>query len=520
MYNYYRDADVCFAYLVDVPWDDEPNTHNSRFQRSRWFTRGWTLQELIAPKYVEFYDLEWALIGTKHELASLCSHITMIDEAILLDPSRAHDYSIAQKLSWLSLRMTTRKEDIAYCMMGIFKVNMPLLYGEGDRAFIRLQEEIIKRTTDQTFLCWSYPPEVEDIGSDGPFCKSPLGFYKCQNFAQQVVGSHHAPAFAVTNKGLEIQQRCIAYTGRHKLKGFPATADQLLILPQVRDTKHPDITTGVLLQRLQANSNIYYRMRSSVERLDLRNANIRTGLQDICIARAGPQTHTSSQQTQKSPCKLNWTKLYCSTPNIGVKSVLYCMWGLQPDLYVTLPAIQGIGLTLEDGYSLAILLNVADSGRLITLGITEKTSFWLHTDDFPITPGTSIHTDYPKIYEIMNSRRKPIDIDASWILTSDVTHHPLTDGHILTAYLRRNGSNADNEPGWDLELYVGTTQCLVATAKRTYNLLYDGHEQVERPDEVMRTLLEPPSYSSLFQTPGSTEGFLRRSAMPENLFEE
>lgn len=222
MYNYYRDADVCFAYLEDVPWDNEPATHNSRFQRSRWFTRGWTLQELIAPKYVEFYDMDWAFIGTKHELASLCSQITMVDTAVLLDPTKAEKYSIAQKFSWVSLRTTTRKEDLAYCIMGIFKVNMPLLYGEGERAFIRLQEEIIKKTTDQTFLCWSYPPEVEGLTVDGPFCKSPLGFYKCQHLTQQGIGSLHSPTFALTNKGLEVHLRHIPYTARLKGKGFPA----------------------------------------------------------------------------------------------------------------------------------------------------------------------------------------------------------------------------------------------------------------------------------------------------------
>ncbi|KAK4450903.1 hypothetical protein QBC34DRAFT_401828 [Podospora aff. communis PSN243] len=190
MYRWYQDAHICYAYMSDVSleavaqlpsipsaadisaarkrvaeppakaqlhtipsilrdYDSLPRT----FGNSRWFTRGWTLQELIAPPLVEFYAQDWKEIGTKFSLRRAISRITGIDIRVLegADPSTC---TVAERMSWAACRETTRIEDQAYCLLGIFKVNMPLIYGEGARAFPRLQKEIMKTTEDYTMLAW------------------------------------------------------------------------------------------------------------------------------------------------------------------------------------------------------------------------------------------------------------------------------------------------------------------------------------------------------------------------------
>ncbi|KAF2174755.1 hypothetical protein K469DRAFT_770495, partial [Zopfia rhizophila CBS 207.26] len=103
-----------------------------RFRQSRWFTRGWTLQELLAPRKLLFYDENWKFIGDRLRWKSIIADITNIHEdALMGDLNWIKRYSVAQKMSWASERSTTRPEDIAYSLMGIFNVNMPLLYGEG-----------------------------------------------------------------------------------------------------------------------------------------------------------------------------------------------------------------------------------------------------------------------------------------------------------------------------------------------------------------------------------------------------
>ncbi|KAI8625201.1 heterokaryon incompatibility protein-domain-containing protein [Xylariaceae sp. FL1651] len=152
MFNWYQDATICYAFLQDVTGSE----HDPSFRDSKWFTRGWTLQELIAPKRVSFYDQRWQLIGAMDEDSQLCdivSSITLIPVAFLKGAPLT-DACVAKKMSWASKRQTTRLEDVAYCLLGIFDVNMPLLYGEGDRAFIRLQEQIISQTQDDSILAW------------------------------------------------------------------------------------------------------------------------------------------------------------------------------------------------------------------------------------------------------------------------------------------------------------------------------------------------------------------------------
>lgn len=155
MFRWYQKAICCFVWLPDVDgaYKDGKVTPLEDFDRSRWFTRGWTLQELLAPQHVYFYDKHWRLLGDKGGLSHRIHEITDIDLDALVYGTWEH-CNIAQRMSWAADRMTTRREDLAYCLMGLFDVNMPLLYGEGDKAFLRLQEEIMKESNDQSILAW------------------------------------------------------------------------------------------------------------------------------------------------------------------------------------------------------------------------------------------------------------------------------------------------------------------------------------------------------------------------------
>ncbi|KAB8263203.1 hypothetical protein BDV32DRAFT_136253 [Aspergillus pseudonomiae] len=146
MFLWYQEATVCYAYLFDVP--------QKPFEQSRWFTRGWTLQELIAPREMVFYDGNWKKLGDKASLGTRISRCTRIPESILLGEQDLDTFSIAQRMSWAAERQTSRVEDRAYCLMGLFGVNMPLIYGEREAAFIRLQEEILRISEDHSLFAW------------------------------------------------------------------------------------------------------------------------------------------------------------------------------------------------------------------------------------------------------------------------------------------------------------------------------------------------------------------------------
>lgn len=154
MFIWYRDAAVCYAYLYDASADHNPRSPHSSFRSSRWFTRGWTLQELIAPRRLVFYSQDWQQIGTKATLAGAIEELTHIGRAVLLHETHLDDISVAKRMSWAAKRETTRVEDRAYSLMGIFNVNMPTIYGEGEKAFIRLQHEIIRQSPDQSIFAW------------------------------------------------------------------------------------------------------------------------------------------------------------------------------------------------------------------------------------------------------------------------------------------------------------------------------------------------------------------------------
>lgn len=183
MYKWYQNAARCYAYIHDYDID----TEHSKLSKSLWFKRGWTLQELIAPSDVHFYDRTWLFIGTKQSFSSDLAATTKIPQDVLLGQD-IRDYSVAQRMSWAAERKTTRVEDQAYSLMGLFSVNMPMLYGEGDKAFIRLQEEIMRYSSDHSIFAWPgiisvfERAELYDVAyrrMEGLLAKSPEAFTFC-----------------------------------------------------------------------------------------------------------------------------------------------------------------------------------------------------------------------------------------------------------------------------------------------------------------------------------------------------
>ena len=236
MYRWYEKSKVCYAYLEDVEEkyedaceDPDEDTSNDSIKslngnvekairKSRWFTRGWTLQELIAPSQIIFFGKNWSFLGEKYDkgwhpernLVKLLSSITTIPEAVLADPSQRTSCSVARKMSWAARRKTTREEDMAYSLLGLFEVNMPLLYGEGTRAFVRLQEEIIKETDDQSLFAWGFqqsPYQIDGADFDiEVLAPSAAAFAMSANVVPFPSTPNRQP-YTMTNKGLRIDLR-------------------------------------------------------------------------------------------------------------------------------------------------------------------------------------------------------------------------------------------------------------------------------------------------------------------------
>jgi len=199
MFRWYANAHICYSYLPDVTFNK--NDHwEQEFTTSSWFTRSWTLQELLAPKSLEFYDRTWNKIGLRSALSEEIAEASGIHlSALTSDKIDLSEWSVAQRMSWASKRTATRVEDVAYSLLGIFDVNMPLLYGEGQKAFRRLQEEIIRQTYDHTVFAWS----SADKRFPGLLASSPAAFKHDADVIQR--DFQDAKAYSLTNLGLEIE---------------------------------------------------------------------------------------------------------------------------------------------------------------------------------------------------------------------------------------------------------------------------------------------------------------------------
>ncbi|KAK5679414.1 hypothetical protein LTS10_008231 [Elasticomyces elasticus] len=154
MFKWYANAQKCYVYLSDVSTrkrgreGEVESTWRADFEQSRWFRRGWTLQELLAPRMVEFYSSEETSLGTKESLADLVFEITRIPLSAVRGAPLS-SFPVSARRAWVNGRETTREEDLAYCMLGILDVSLPVVYGEGDHAWTRLRDALIRSFGDE-----------------------------------------------------------------------------------------------------------------------------------------------------------------------------------------------------------------------------------------------------------------------------------------------------------------------------------------------------------------------------------
>ncbi len=213
MYAWYRDSVECLVYLADVDpvASDNGQSPTEQFAASRWFTRGWTLQELLAPSELTFYDRGWNRLGSRRQFADAIELATDIAARDLGSQfrGRLHRFSIAKRMSWMASRTTTRIEDMAYCMLGIFDINMPLLYGEGPKAFLRLQHEIMRTYHDHTIFAstWALGGVTRGRFRDfGVLATSPAAFAGLRHRVEYDAddATERIP-YTITNLGLSIR---------------------------------------------------------------------------------------------------------------------------------------------------------------------------------------------------------------------------------------------------------------------------------------------------------------------------
>ena len=304
MFQWYRKAVVCYVLLEDLTKDTALDvTLADGLSRCRWFTRGWTLQELLAPKLVEIFNKAWVHIGTKSDHAEAISELTGITTDVLLNETDISTVSVAERMSWASNRQTKRKEDMAYCLLGIFDVNMPLIYGEGEKAFRRLQEEIIKHSNDLSIFLWD--PALGNSANVptyvGILAKSPVQFANSADITLLLYNDAN-PEFSLTNKGLFLKDGFELVSGLCRIDGNPPSRQYMLSMP------HSLNSTGIFLRKLGpssycrlgripfTNSRIIY---NTIEE-DQEMVYIATNVDDSGIRRAlsfsrGPGVHIPEQ---------------------------------------------------------------------------------------------------------------------------------------------------------------------------------------------------------------------------------
>ncbi|KAL2063515.1 hypothetical protein VTL71DRAFT_5320 [Oculimacula yallundae] len=298
MYRWYEEANICYAYLADVPAAsiESPFGASSRFRRSRWFNRGWTLQELIASKQVELFASDWSYLGSKTgdlRFSRLLSEITGVQLDVVLGQVSPQEMSIAARMHWAAERQTTRVEDIAYCLLGIFDVNMPLLYGEGKRAFIRLQEAILIKEEDHSLFAWhseELPSSTlgdsgQTGGLSGLLADSPDCFWDNNEIETSMPMVLKSSPSAVTSKGLRIDFSLLPCTDAQPVE----KADYRVVLncERLRDGQRE--SPVIYLKRIWGMGDQFARIRPDLRHFTppLRNV-LDVGLQERVFVRQDP----------------------------------------------------------------------------------------------------------------------------------------------------------------------------------------------------------------------------------------
>ncbi|KAF7532351.1 hypothetical protein G7054_g8017 [Neopestalotiopsis clavispora] len=243
MFRWYQDAGVCYAYLDDVDIDKvghpvladgdiddiagRENVANPRSSahktlrpfiiEAKWFTRGWTLQELLAPPYLIFVDQAWRRIGNRETWAVEIEEASRIEARHLTNfsPTNFTSCSIAMRFSWASSRETTVEEDETYSLLGLFGISLPLIYGEGRwRAFNRLQRELITVYNDDSIFAWKVPRSLNGRSTESHETANKYGRGILAPSIREYWDASGIEAFgfydnrfSMTNKGLEIHAK-------------------------------------------------------------------------------------------------------------------------------------------------------------------------------------------------------------------------------------------------------------------------------------------------------------------------
>ncbi|KAK3659479.1 hypothetical protein LTR56_001369 [Elasticomyces elasticus] len=238
MFEWYANATICYALLSDVPGATTKTENVARIRISRWFTRGWTLQELIAPRNVHFYGDDWSSLGSRNKLLDVLAKVTGIDQDVLAGHKLLSECSVAQKLSWASGRETKRSEDRAYSLFGILGLTTYLAYGEGDSAFRRLQKEVLMETGDLSIFAWRH---VEPPRSTSLFASHPVDFLGSGN---TVLDPSRKPTrHMMANDGVE----STIYV-RSTIGGQNGRPDRCLVLLGCHDRHSPNTTLALRVE--------------------------------------------------------------------------------------------------------------------------------------------------------------------------------------------------------------------------------------------------------------------------------
>ncbi|KAK4974034.1 hypothetical protein LTR66_011119 [Elasticomyces elasticus] len=228
-------------------------------------SRGWTLPELIAPKNMRFYDQNWQQLGAKSELKPEIQRITRIESKYLERPDNLRHASVATKMSWMSGRTTALKEDIAYSLIGLFDVSMVPMYGEGVKAFARLQDTLIgDGAFDESLFAWSSGVPLRCFGRHDPWladewgllAPSPDCFAQSGNIVQGNSDQRPGAGFQRTNRGVTVQ------LPPNATKSFFGTDKTRIELP-LTCTRH-NRTIVLELARSEGGSAVWKRIQCRV----------------------------------------------------------------------------------------------------------------------------------------------------------------------------------------------------------------------------------------------------------------
>ena len=410
MFQWYSDAALCLVYLSDFDHSASPSEWNAMLRGARWFKRGWTLQEIVASRTVHFYDHAWRCFGTQETLRDELASITGIDAGFLSPPQQPGALDIrdlldalpvGRRMAWAAGRQTTKLEDMAYCLIGLFDVSMPMLYGEGsEKAFFRLQEEIIHNSNDLSLFAWTAANGSNTYR--GILARSPDEFASLGNLVLEQ-DLRFNPDYSMSNKGLRI----VTF-----LKPIEDSEDVIMPLhcyaAEAQGKKK--IHFGLILKHEGASS--YVRARPHMLR-ELIEPTFTAGVNSIFVAKyvrrvVTTETHEDSERSTRDSASRTPGAFYFTIPGINAPirskrnqtvQLLQVepreLWDAQNNVFLTR------GLRSFVAF-LRFNVGAASLGPVVLIcGFAENVSPWAVLDDtYGELYEATIHKDFAKMGKI------------------------------------------------------------------------------------------------------------------------